>query len=274
MRELLANSGLLQSLLDYILQHFPLDKKKDSDEYAIKQTPFSSKLVLIGFFPPPPPNLPLFSSKTRWVASLSLPALQHVLLLLTGQVKSHVPSQEAVGTLSLQKHLHRLECVTSTSAAIGTLAENVLSVLEENPTLAEAIKAERQATVAEKKLQAQQHRENVLKQMKLGVREGTGAIVSEVVPSSIEELSDEAGFACMVCREGYTYKPTEMLGAYTFSISLPSLSRFNILPSFVPETPRSRRPRKERGYSTVSHFNLIHFSCHHEATRAGKYVFF
>ena len=33
----------------------------------------------------------------------------------------------------------------------------------------------------------------------------------------MEELSDEKGFSCMVCQEGYSYKPTEMLGFYVYS---------------------------------------------------------
>jgi len=100
LRDYLANKGLTQSLLDYIVNHFPLEKKKDSDE---------------------------------WLAALSLPALQHVLLILTGLVKGYAPAQEAIGKAGLAKHLHRLECVASASAAIGTLAENVLAELEQHP---------------------------------------------------------------------------------------------------------------------------------------------
>lgn len=60
----------------------------------------------------------------------------------------------------------------------------------------------------------------------------------------------------MVCREGYTLRPTDLLGAYSYS------KRVNL------GVGASGSARGECVYTTVSYFNIIHFQCHQEAKRA------
>ncbi|CAK8542340.1 unnamed protein product [Lathyrus sativus] len=60
----------------------------------------------------------------------------------------------------------------------------------------------------------------------------------------------------MVCREGYSLRPTDLLGAYSYS------KRVNL------GAATSGSARGECVYTTVSYFNTIHFQCHQEAKRA------
>lgn len=50
---------------------------------------------------------------------------------------------------------------------------------------------------------------------------------------------------CLVCHEGYTFKPRECMGIYVF----------------CKETAVGDE-LEEIGLTTVTHFNIIHFSCH------------
>lgn len=87
---------------------------------------------------------------------------------------------------------------------------------------------------------------------------GERIVVARPVLEGLEDVEDEEeeGLACMVCREGYRLRPTDLLGVYTYS------KRVNL---------GVGSPGNARGdcvYTTVSHFNIIHFQCHQEAKRA------
>ncbi|KAG8034304.1 hypothetical protein G9C98_007380 [Cotesia typhae] len=73
----------------------------------------------------------------------------------------------------------------------------------------------------------------------------------------IEDLGDETGLVCVICREGYKFKPSMVLGIYTFT------KRCNIEEFEV-------KPRKTIGYSTVTHFNVVHVDCHMSAVRLAR----
>lgn len=49
-------------------------------------------------------------------------------------------------------------------------------------------------------------------------------------------------------------QPTKVLGIYTFTKRV-ALEEFE------------NKPRKQQGYSTVSHFNIVHYDCHLAAVR-------
>jgi E3 ubiquitin-protein ligase UBR4 len=86
---------------------------------------------------------------------------------------------------------------------------------------------------------------------------GERIVVSKPLIEGLEEVEEEeAGLACMVCREGYLLRPTDMLGTYCYS------KRVNVGMGV------SSHKRSEWVYTTVSHFNVIHFQCHQEAKRA------
>uniref|UniRef100_A0A7S1X4P1 E3 ubiquitin ligase UBR4 C-terminal domain-containing protein n=1 Tax=Tetraselmis chuii TaxID=63592 RepID=A0A7S1X4P1_9CHLO len=87
---------------------------------------------------------------------------------------------------------------------------------------------------------------------------------SELAKAMAElEEEDEDDMSCMVCREGYKVQPSSLLGVYCFCkrTSAPPSRRSG---TGVPST----RGGSGVQYSTVSHFNLIHISCHAAARRA------
>lgn len=86
---------------------------------------------------------------------------------------------------------------------------------------------------------------------------GERIIVSQPMIEGLEEMEEEEdGLACMVCQEGYTLRPNDMLGVYSYS------KRINL------GMGASGNARGECVYTTVSHFNMIHYQCHQEAKRA------
>lgn len=87
---------------------------------------------------------------------------------------------------------------------------------------------------------------------------GKRIVVSKPAIEGLDDVEEEEdGLACMVCREGYTLRPNDMLGVYSFS------KRVNLGP-----TNTASGSRGDCVYTTVSHFNIIHFQCHQEAKRA------
>lgn len=86
---------------------------------------------------------------------------------------------------------------------------------------------------------------------------GERIVVSQPAIEGLEDVEEEEdGLACMVCREGYNLRPNDMLGVYSYSkrVNLGAIS--------------SASGRGDCVYTTVSHFNIIHFQCHQEAKRA------
>lgn len=73
-----------------------------------------------------------------------------------------------------------------------------------------------------------------------------------------EKGVEETGPKCIVCLEGYTKKPTEVLGMYVFSKKLKVSEISEGVSGFTTTM----------GYTTVTHSNFIHFTCHQNAHRA------
>lgn len=71
----------------------------------------------------------------------------------------------------------------------------------------------------------------------------------------MEDLGEETGLVCVICREGYKYQPTKVLAVYTFT------KRCNV------DTADNNKRFKIIGYSTVTHFNIVHVDCHMSAVR-------
>lgn len=86
---------------------------------------------------------------------------------------------------------------------------------------------------------------------------GERIVVDQPVLEGLEDVEEEEdGLACMVCREGYSLRPMDLLGVYTYS------KRVNL------GVGTSGSARGDCVYTTVSHFNIIHYQCHQEAKRA------
>merc|ERR1712151_742911 len=68
------------------------------------------------------------------------------------------------------------------------------------------------------------------------------------------QIEEEQGPKCVSCSEGYTAKPSDILGVYVFSKRM-QMQEWSGTGSNVSKT---------HGYTTVPHNNFIHFTCHQD----------
>ncbi|KAL2641590.1 hypothetical protein R1flu_009177 [Riccia fluitans] len=206
-----------------------------------------------------------YRSSPEWAQGLEMPSVPIILSMLRGLSRGHLVTQECLDKEGILPLLHALEGVSGENE-IGAKAENLLDTLADKESKGEGylvnkVSTLRDATRDEMRRRALQKREELL--MGLGMRRertadgGERIVVAQPHIEGLAEVEEEeAGLACMVCREGYRLRPTDMLGAYCYS------KRMNLAVGI------SSHVRAEWVYSTVSHFNVIHFQCHQEAKRA------
>ncbi|XP_072386468.1 E3 ubiquitin-protein ligase UBR4 [Diabrotica undecimpunctata] len=187
---------------------------------------------------------------------ISKPALKYILRFLTGLAHSHEKTQLAIAAAETIPIIHRLEQVSS-DEHVGSLAENLLEALCTNPDVAKQIDAVRDFTRSEKKRLAMAMREKQLGQLGMRTNDKGQVTAKSNILQQIEELGEESGLVCCICREGYKYQPTKVLGLYTFT------KRCNV-------EEFEGKPRKTVGYTTVSHFNIVHIDCHMSAVRLAR----
>jgi len=208
----------------------------------------------------------LDAGSQQWSAALARPALPFVLQMLGSLAKGHVGIQTVLLASDLMSRLHALERQSSSaSKAIGTLAESLLEALRERA--AADVDRLRQETIESKRKAALDKRQRMLKAMGMGTQ-GKTIVAQTVAPSMIHELAEETGHVCVVCGEGETYRPGEALGCYTFCKRVPLVGGGG--GNLSPGRASAGASSSEMGYTSVSHFNLIHFSCHRDATRAER----
>ncbi|KAJ3693241.1 hypothetical protein LUZ60_008721 [Juncus effusus] len=209
-----------------------------------------------------------FKNRAEWAVGLKLPSVPLILSMLRGLSKGHLGTQICIDELAVLPLLHALEGAVGENE-IGVKAENLLDTLANKENngdgfLGEKVDELRHATKDEMRRRALKKREFLLKglgmRQELGSDGGKRIVVSQPSIDGLDSIEEEAdGLACMVCREGYTFRPTDILGVYSFS------KRVN-LGSTAGTTTGSNRG--DCVYTTVSHFNIIHYQCHQEAKRA------
>ncbi|GAB6031468.1 hypothetical protein CHUAL_009237 [Chamberlinius hualienensis] len=225
LKDMIVESGIVDQALDYIQKHSPRVRSEtfvDSDE------------------------LKEFISK---------PALKYILRLLTGLSQSHEKTQKLVST-SCIPIIHRLEQISS-DEHVGSLAENLMEALKENLEAAKKIEEARRLTRSEKKRLAMAMREKQLAGLGMSTNEKGQVTAKGSILQQMEELSEESGLVCVICREGYRFQPNKVIGIYTFT------KRCNA-------DDFENKPRKTTAYSTVTHFNAIHIDCHMSAVRLAR----
>lgn len=206
-----------------------------------------------------------YKSSPEWLAALKLPSVPLILSMLRGLSMGHLPTQTCIDEGGILPLLHALEGVAGENE-IGARAENLLDTLADKEGkgdgfLGEKVCALRDATKNEMRRRALKKRQELLKG--LGMHQevssdgGERIVVSQPILEGFEDVEEEGdGLACMVCREGYKLRPTDLLGVYSYS------KRVNL------GVGTSGSARGECVYTTVSYFNIIHFQCHQEAKRA------
>lgn len=191
-----------------------------------------------------------------WKDLISKASLPFVLRILTGLCTGHDPIKMKL--VQIIPTLHTLEQISS-DERVGSLAENLLEAMKENVMVAEKIDDFRKQTKAEKKKLAMAMRKKQLNQLGMMTNEkGQLKVNKDLVEGHhMEALKEEVGLVCCICREGYKNQPNKVLSIYTFS------KRVN-LDDF------ENRSRRTIGYSTVTHFNIVHYDCHLAAVRHAR----
>ncbi|MGH0168045.1 UNVERIFIED_CONTAM: hypothetical protein FKN15_073672 [Acipenser sinensis] len=262
LKDLILQKGITQNALDYMEKHLPSAKKYDEEHSA------DDKVFLDCF--------------CKIAAGIKNNSNGHHLKDLILQkgitqnaldyMEKHLPSAknldadvwkkflsrpgiQLIGTDSIT-NLHKLEQVSS-DEGIGTLAENLLDALREHPEVNLKIDAARKETRAEKKRMAMAMRQKALGTLGMTTNEKGQVVTKTLLLKQMEELIEEPGLTCCICREGYKFQPTKVLGIYTFTKRV-AVEEFE------------NKPRKQQGYSTVSHFNIVHYDCHLAAVRLAR----
>ncbi|RWS26760.1 E3 ubiquitin-protein ligase UBR4-like protein, partial [Leptotrombidium deliense] len=202
----------------------------------------------------PPVKTAILANSDTWKEFTQRPALKYVLRILTGLSSGHEPTQLLINVDSIPI-IHGLEQVSSDSH-VGSLAEILLEVLLKNPKVAEKIKSVRKQTKEEKKKLAMGVRQKQLAELGMRANEKGQVTASSVILRQVEDLGEEQGLVCIICREGYKFQPTKVIGIYTFT------KKCNIEPFDMSA--------RKIGYSTVSHFNIVHVDCHKLAVRHAR----
>lgn len=182
---------------------------------------------------------------------ISRPSLKYILRFLTGLCTKHEATQVAVSK-DIIPVIHQLEQVSS-DEHVGCLAENLLEALSTDPVTAQRVQNVREFTRAEKKRLAMATREKQLDALGMRTNEKGQVTAKGSILQKIEKLRDETGLTCFICREGYACQPGKVLGIYTFT------KRVHVDPFELK--------RKTYGYTTVTHFNVVHIECHMAALR-------
>jgi len=155
--------------------------------------------------------------------------------------------------------LHKLEQFSSGNL-VGVLAEDLLVALKQSSKVNAAIEEIRNQTKNEKKKLAMAKRQKQLTQLGMKANDKGQLVASD--PSTLKNITDEVeeekGHICCICREGYKYHPQKVLAIYTFS------KKVDLEPVY------EAKARKTIGYSTVTHFNLVHIDCHTNAIRSAR----
>ncbi|KAH6944608.1 hypothetical protein HPB50_004249 [Hyalomma asiaticum] len=134
-----------------------------------------------------------------------------------------------------------------------------MEALKENPSVAQKIEEVRKQTRDEKKRLAMAMREKQLGELGMHTNEKGQVTAKSSILKQMEDLGEEAGLVCIICREGYKFQPSKLLGIYTFT------KRCNL-------DDYEAKPRKTPGYTTVTHFNIVHVDCHMAAVRHNTYI--
>ncbi|XP_022939199.1 auxin transport protein BIG-like isoform X1 [Cucurbita moschata] len=204
-----------------------------------------------------------FRSSMEWAFSLKRPSIPLILSMLRGLSMGHLATQRCIDEGRILPVLHALERVPGENE-IGARAENLLDTLSKKEGngdgfLEDKVRMLRHATKDEMRRLALKNREHMLQVLGMELVASDGGeriVVSRPALEGLEDVKEEEdGLACMVCREGYSLRPTDLLGVYSYS------KRVNLGVGI------SGSSRGECVYTTVSYFNIIHYQCHQEAKR-------
>lgn len=193
--------------------------------------------------------------------------IQASLKILYGMIKGHMNTQLYLFNCNLLGQIYcvsQAKFISKQAKDIGLLFEVLIEeFIKEPPVCKEAsdfVKHEILIIKNQKKLQSERKKAEVMRQM--NIKTASKMLLPKVDASVFGTTSMEIAevFQCGVCHEGYTVKPGDLLGAYVFTMQCNIRASDNFTEKYSPSI----------GTSTVSHFNLIHLSCHINAVKADK----
>ena len=193
--------------------------------------------------------------------------IQASLKILNGMVKGHMNTQLYLLNCQILGPIYNLSLVkfkNKQAKDIGLLFEILIEEFTKEPPVckeaANFVKHEILLIKNEKKLQSERKKAEVMRQ--LNIKTASKMLLPKVDASVFGRTNMEVSdvFQCGVCHDGYTAKPGDLLGAYVFTIQSNVRGNDNFAEKYSPST----------GIATVTHFNLIHMSCHMNAVMADK----
>ena len=190
-----------------------------------------------------------------WKEFAMKPSVKYILRGLAGLAADHPETQTLLANTIISQ-LHLMEQMSS-DEHLGSLAEAVLEALKGHKEAGEKVKAVRTATREEKKKMAMAMRAKQLKAIGLKTNDKGQVKAESSLLQQFQAIGEESGLACVICREGYRFQPGKVLAIYTFTRR-------------APLEEAERAVRKTMGFSTVSHFNLVHVDCHLAAVRQAR----
>ncbi len=105
----------------------------------------------------------------------------------------------------------------SSDAHIGSLAENLMEAIKEHPSVEAKIEETRLRTRDEKKRLAMAVREKQLGALGMRTNDKGQVTAKASLLKQVEDLGEESGLICIICREGYKFQPNKVLGIYTYT---------------------------------------------------------
>ncbi len=203
------------------------------------------------------------------VLQKSYNGMQAALKLLIGMCKDHRESQMLLYSNKVIEPIYRLSISKSAPKQLKDvclLCEIFIEEITKEAIICKEAHAEAQELISrtreEKKKQAERKKAEILKKMNLQKTEG---MLKPRVDTSIfgvgeAKMEDEKGLSCVICHEGYNFKPADILGVYVYSKSYEIRGTDNYAEKYSAA----------HGISTVTHLNMIHLSCHLNAAKADK----
>ena len=201
---------------------------------------------------PPSKDILLKTDSPAWKEFSMKPSIKFILRALVGLASGHSQTQEALAETVIGE-LHLLEQMSS-DEHLGSLAEAVLEAVRDHQEVGVKVDEVRKATKEEKKKLAMAMRAKQLKSIGLKTNEKGQVKAEQSLLQQFQGIGEESGLACVICREGYRFQPSKVLAIYTFT------RRCSL-------EDAEKGGRKTMGFSTVSHFNLVHVDCHLAAVR-------
>lgn len=182
-----------------------------------------------------------------WKKFLFCLVLLFILRLFWGLVIQYFGIQVLIG-IDFILNLYKLEQVFS-DEGIGILVENLLEVLWEYFDVNKKIDVVCREIWVEKKCMVMVMRQKVLGILGMMINEKGQVVIKIVFLKQMEELIEEFGFMCCICREGYKFQFIKVLGIYIFM-------------KWVVLEEMENKFWKQQGYSIVFYFNIVYYDCY------------